>query len=382
MAKERTGTGFSLKDHLFNQDRVKYLADLFHAADERFDGSGFVRHTMKQMLNLELKQRIVLIADTLRDYLATDYPIAAKQIIAALPSPLDPRKTDNDFGDFIFAPLGELVVRNGLEKRHLRQSLTTLKAITQRFSMEDAIRAFINTHTDATMDELKKWSTDSNYHVRRLVSEGTRPMLPWSKRLVIDAATTIPLLDQLHADPTRYVTRSVANHLNDISKSHPQLVLSTLHRWKRKGLQREQELRWIEMHALRTLVKKGDVDALEYLSFHANPRIEVSDFKLKSSKLEPGQSIDFTFILTALRDESLLIDYVINFVKANGKLSPKTHKLKRVSLQKNEQVTINKRHKLRANATTYTLYPGIHYLTLQINGKAFTSHSFELRMER
>ncbi|PHS10301.1 MAG: hypothetical protein COA78_11495, partial [Blastopirellula sp.] len=182
MPSEKKAAGFSLKDQLFNKNRVAYLADLFHAADTQFDSAGFVRDTMKQLKRLELKERIVHITGVLENYLATNFKDAAKQIAAALPAPLDPTKTDDDFGDFIFAPLGEFVVRNGLEKKHLKLSLKTLKAITQRFSMEDAIRAFINTHPDETLGELEKWSTDKNYHVRRLVSEGTRPLLPWSGR--------------------------------------------------------------------------------------------------------------------------------------------------------------------------------------------------------
>jgi 3-methyladenine DNA glycosylase AlkC len=378
MAHEKSAAGFSLKDHLFNPQRVRYLAGLFQAADGRFDASRFVRETVKALPKLALKERIVHIAGALENHLESDYRSAATQIMAALPPPLDPTKTDNDFGDFIFAPLGEFVVRNGLAKRDLRLSLKTLKAITQRFSMEDAIRTFINTYPDETLDELRKWSTDANYHVRRLVSEGTRPTLPWSKRLTIDVATPLPLLDQLHADPTRYVTRSVANHLNDIAKSQPALVLGALKRWKQQRNQESSELRWMSKHALRTLVKQGDSQALQFLGFHAKPKIQVTEFALKSSKIKPGQAIEFAFKVTAQRDESLLIDFVIDFVKANGKLSPKVHKLKEIKLGKGESATLNKRHLLRAAATTYTLYPGRHHLTLQINGKPFGTLSFVL----
>ncbi len=378
MAIKTTTSGFSLKDQLFNRDRVEYLAGCFVGAHEDFDGPGFVRDVMKPLAKLELKERIVHITSVLEHHLAKDYRVAAKQITHALPPPLDPQRTDDDFGDFIFAPLGEFVVRNGLQKKHLKLSLRTLKSITQRFSMEDAIRAFINTHPDETLSELKKWSTDKNYHVRRLVSEGTRPLLPWSKRLSIDLATAIPMLDTLHADPTRYVTRSVSNHLNDIAKTHPQWVLSALRRWKQAGQQEVGELQWMSKHSLRTLVKQGNADALRFLGFKTNPKIEVSDFCLESSSLKPGQAIEFSFTLTGLRDESLMVDYVIDIVKANGKWSPKVHKLKQVHVQKGASVASRKRHVLRANASTYTLYPGTHRVTLQINGKPYGTKSFEL----
>jgi len=378
MVREKKPANFSLKDALFNRNRVEYLADLFATADPDFDSSGFIRDTMKPLTQLELKARIVHIAATLERYLAADYASASLQIMAALPPPLDPEKTDDDFGDFIFAPLGEFVVRNGMEKRHVKLSLKTLKAITQRFSMEDAIRAFIITHTDATWRELEKWATDEHYHVRRLVSEGTRAMLPWSKRLSIDIAKPLPLLDALHADATRYVTRSVANHLNDIAKTRPKLVLERLAAWKKANQQCSNELQWMCKHALRTLVKQGDPKALRFLGFRPNPGIEVAQFDLQSDTLKPGQAIEMSFTVTARRDEPLIVDYVIDFVKANGSLAPKVHKLKQLRLSKGESATIQKRHVLRANATMYTLYPGTHFVTLQINGKSFGRQSFQL----
>lgn len=265
MSKASPTAGFSLKDQLFNRERVEYLANLFAESLDEFEAEAFVRQTMRRLNRLELKQRIVHIAETLEKFLSSDFTVAAKQITTALPPPLDPHRNDDDFGDFIFAPLGEFVVRTGVDKKHLALSLRTLKALTMRFSMEDAIRTFINQHPDRTMKELEKWSRDSNYHVRRLASEGTRPRLPWSKRLDIDPAGAIGLLDNLHSDPTRYVTRSVANHLNDISKSDPGSVLETLKRWRAAERQEEKELAWMEKHALRTLVKQGDRDALRFL---------------------------------------------------------------------------------------------------------------------
>lgn len=369
---------FSLKDKLFNRSRVQYLAGLFTAANDSFDAASFVKRVMASLKPLELKERIVLIATTLQEHLAADFPAAASQIVAALPAPLDPSRTDDDFGDFIFAPLGEFVVRNGLSRRHCKRSLKTLKEITQRFSMEDAIRAFINEFPDETLAELQKWSTDRNYHVRRLVTEGTRPILPWSKRISLDVSTALPLLDTLHADNTRYVTRSVANHLNDITKSQPDLVLRTLKRWGKLREQSDSELQWMTRHALRTMVKQGDARALRLLGYRPEPRVEVHDFSVNPQQIRPGDAFEFSFTVSATRDEPLVVDYVIDFVKANGQLAPKVFKLKQVTIHKGDRLSFNKRHVLRANATTYTLYPGWHGVTVQINGKASVRGSFEL----
>lgn len=378
MAREKKLSGFSLKDQLFNRERVAYLAGLFSNANPEFAYKDFIRETMRKLTALELKERIVHIAKTLEKYLAEDFKTATSQIVRSLPPPLDPAKTDDDFGDFIFAPLGEFVVRNGMARRHRRVSLNTLKEITQRFSMEDAIRFFINEHPEQTLNELGKWVAHKNYHVRRLVSEGTRPMLPWSKRLSLDPSIPVPFLDSLHADPTRYVTRSVANHLNDIAKINPALVLETLEKWAKAKMQRPAELGWITQHSLRTLVKQGNREALCLLGFQPNPKITINDFRLKSNQVRRGDTIEFSFSIKSTREERLMIDYMIDFVKANGSRKPKVHKLKQLETRKGESFKLSKRHKLHANATTYTLYPGLHRLTLQINGKSFDALDFEL----
>lgn len=377
MAKQKS-TNFSLKDHLFNADRVQFLARQFSASDRNFDAAGFERAVMNRLTKLELKQRIVHIAEVLENFLEPDFRLAAPQIVKALPPELDTTKTDDDFGDFILAPLGEYVVRRGMAAQHLSLALKTLKEITKRFSMEDALRAFINTHPEKTFRELEKWSTDANYHVRRLVSEGTRPRLPWSSRLTIEHTLPLPLLDRLHADSTRYVTRSVANHLNDIAKRDPTLVLQILSRWRKIGGQRPKELEWMCQHALRTLIKQGHPATMNFIGVRTDPKVNVSPMELCQTTVVAGESLEFKVTIKADRDESLVIDYVIDFIKANGSHSSKVFKAKKLTIQRGESVTICKRHPLRANATTYTLFSGTHRVAIQINGRAYSSATFEV----
>ena len=54
MARNTNGPGFSLKDELFNQNKVVYLADLFAAADESFPAKKFQSTVMKKLLDLSL----------------------------------------------------------------------------------------------------------------------------------------------------------------------------------------------------------------------------------------------------------------------------------------------------------------------------------------
>ena len=93
--------------------------------------------------------------------------------------------------------------------------------------------------------------------MRSLGSEGTRPNLPWAKKVDMASDLTLPLLDHLHAYPTRYFTRSVANHLNDIAKTDPDAVLTHLATWRDQARQDPKKLAWMMRHALRTLTKDG-----------------------------------------------------------------------------------------------------------------------------
>ncbi|MAZ30134.1 hypothetical protein CL655_02515 [bacterium] len=379
MARNTNGEGFSLKDELFNKAKVTKLASELAPVVPGFKADTFVADVCSQFPMLELKERIAHIADVLERYLDNDFKTACTQIVAALPAPLDPTKTDDDFGDFIYAPYGEFVARHGASATHLKTALDTLKELTQRFSMEDAIRTFINAFPEETYATLTQWASDKNYHVRRLVSEGTRPLLPWSSRLTTPIERPLLLLNTLHADAARYVTRSVANHLNDISKREPDLAIATLQRWHQAKVQEQKELVWMTRHALRTLVKQGHPDALAFLGYHSKPQVVVRELSRAPARLALGDTLEFSFTLTAKRNEPLLVDYVVDFVKKNGNTAPKVFKIKQLTLAAGESATITKRHPIKANSSTFTYYPGEHTVTLQINGQQFDSFTFTLK---
>ncbi|MGI9471016.1 MAG: hypothetical protein ACR2NZ_05765, partial [Rubripirellula sp.] len=103
-------------------------------------------------------------------------------------------------------------------------------------------------------------------------------------------------------------------------------------------------------------------------------------FNLAAVEVRAGEAIHFSFVITANRDEPLIVDYVIDFVKANGTLASKVHKLKQMTIAKGETAELKKSHRFHANATTYTLYPGMHRITLQINGKPFGTKEFQMRV--
>lgn len=369
---------FSLKDHLFNQAKVEYLGRLLVTADATFPYESFVARVMAELSTLELKDRIRHIASVLRVTLPADYREAVNLIVRALPPPLDPTKTDDDFGDFIFAPFGEYVAQYGCTKENLSLSLQTLRELTKRFSMEDAIRHFLRGYTNETLAELSTWVTDENYHVRRLVSEGTRPLLPWSGRVPLKVADTLPLLTALHADSTRYVTRSVANHLNDIAKTDPKLVVGLLKSWHKSKQQTETELKWMIKHALRTLIKQGHQDALLMLGYEVTTCTVVS-FMVTPTEIKIDERIQLTATLQATPGARLLIDYRVHFVKKNGTTAVKVFKWKTCTVDASGEVSLIKSHHLKANATTFTLYPGEHAVELQVNGHQVQRVTFNLQ---
>ena len=372
---------FSLKDELFNPQKIHKIALEIKAVYTDFDQTDFEEKTLQKLPKLELKERIYHISDMFRVYLPNDYMDAVTILLDALPPALDPLKSDDDFGDFIYAPYGEFITTYGCNKKYLDFSLLALREITKRFSVEYAIRDFINTFPEETLEMLEECAVSDNYHERRLVSEGLRPKLPWAKKLTLDYHEPLHHLNYLYDDTTRYVTRSVANHLNDIAKVDASLVLKTLKKWQKTGKQETKEMDYIINHALRTLVKQGNEEALALLGYVKNTDIIVDQIVLKTNEVTIGEALVFDVGIQAKEDTNLMVDYIIHFRTKLGTLSQKVHKLKKISLQKNESVVLTKKHLFRANMSTRKFYEGEHMVELQINGKIYERKVFHLKSD-
>lgn len=369
---------FSLKDHLFNKEKVNKIAGEIKAVYPEFQARKFSTKVLNKFPEQELMERVYWIRDCLREFLPEDYQAAVEILLESLPPPCDPALSDDDFGDFIYSPYSYFVAEYGCEKEYLLFSLRALRHMTMRFSVEGPIRFFINKYPRETMEKLTKWTRDSHYHVRRLSSEGTRPFLPWAKKIHIPYEDVVEILNILHADKTRFVTRSVANHMNDLSKIDPKMVIKMLKVWRKLGWQEEKELDFITRHSLRTLVKDGNPNALKLLGYSAK-EIEVSPVKLKKKNIKVGESVEFEFSITSTsnKPQDLMIDYVLHFQKSNGSLAPKTHKISKKSIGPKETLQINKNHPLKL-MTTRKLHPGVHKIELQINGQKFGECEFKL----
>lgn len=373
---------YSLKDELYNPSKIHKIASEIKAVYPDFSQEKFEKDVVDALPSLELKGRMYHIRDMLYKYLPDGYENAVHILLAALPEPLDVTKTDDDFGDFIYAPYSEYVCAFGCNDKHLSFSLEALREITKRFSVEFAIRDFVNHYPIQTLEMLEACALSSNYHERRLASEGLRPKLPWAKKLILDHTIPIKLLDILHHDHTRYVTRSVANHLNDISKIDAPLVIETLKRWNDTQAQERKEMDFIISHALRTLVKEGDEEALALLGYDKDAKIQVNHFTVENDIVQIGDTLAFALEIEAAEEVDLIVDYVIHFRTKRGRLNPKVHKVKKLSLKPQQCVRLEKKHLFKANMTTRVLYEGEHKIELQINGKVYQNAIFTLSKNR
>ena len=367
---------FSLKDHLFNPETVGQLAAEYAAGVPGFDAARFEAEALSGFAERELLARLEWMADCLEGQLAVDFPLMADQLEAAMPPPLDPSLRDDDFGRFIHALPGILAVRHGLED-HRERALDLLYAATQRFSMEFYIRPFLNRWPEETLSRLAVWTEDDNYHVRRLVSEGTRPKLPWAKAVTLKTEQRLPLLERLHADPTRYVTRSVANHLNDITKTEPETVVGVLQGWAKAGRQEAKELGWMTRHALRTLVKDGHAGALAHLGYRGDVAVEAT-LDLGAETFAIGEVLPVSCTLACAQDLPVIVDYRIVFARPGEKTAEKVFKLKVAEVKAGKPLALVKKHRLKGDATTFTLHPGRHAVVLQVNGRDVARAAFDL----
>ncbi len=357
-----------LKDELLNDVSVSKLSNTIKEVYESFNEDLFNNEVLSEFENLELKGRVHWISIMLKKHLPNSFEEAVNILLESL------SKVEGE-GMFAFASYPDFVADNGCNKENLDLSLYMLGEFTKKFSAEFAIRFFVNKFPEVTYLKMIEWSKSDNVHQRRLTSEGLRPKLPWAKGIIFDIYKGVLPLDNLFYDSERYVTRSVANHLNDISKIDPLLVIDTLYKWKKSKRQNNKEMDYIISHSLRTLVKKGHKETLEFLGYNYSPKIIVSNLTIEKPKINIGESINFSFNIKAIEEELLVIDYSVIYPMANNRKSKKVFKIKKLLLNKGKDIYITKKQTFRV-MTTKKLYSGEYSLIVQINGKKFGNEKF------
>ena len=376
--------------NLLNAAVVARIGAQLQRVDPGFDRPRFEALAGAGLDALELKARAMQMADALEATLPADFATACEQLEACLappwaddrlgseatgPHPVEPEPAGGLEGWALW-PLGEFVARRGAQD--VDRALQALHALTQRFSAEFAIRPLIVAAPQRVFDTLQRWTTDPSAHVRRLVSEGSRPRLPWGLRLrdlVEDPSPTLPLLRALQDDASEYVRRSVANHLNDIAKDHPERVVA----WVREQLPGAPPARrTLLRHASRTLIKAGHAPMLAAWG-EDRPLQGSATLALAPAGIRLGESLTLAVELVsdAGEPQRLVIDYAVHHLGADGLGRPKVFKGWTLTLGPGERRALSRSHPVRP-VTVRRYRSGRHALDLRINGRIVAEAAFEL----
>ena len=360
-----------------NPAALERIASALTTAWPAFPRARFLRAAREGLDTLELKQRVHHVIEALRATLPADFREQAA-ILGRVRDHWDAGNSADPLRGFAAWPVIDLVAVTGID--HPDLALDTLRRLTPMFSAEFAIRPFLAADWARCAKHLLRWTEDEDKHVRRLASEGSRPRLPWGMRLahlVRDPRPTLPLLERLRDDPEDYVRRSVANHLNDIGKDHPELVVEICGRWARKA---PPGRAWIIRHATRSLVKAGHTGAMALHGAEAGAKVRVERFASAEKSITVGgrQTLSFALASDSSKPQRLILDFAVHYRKADGSARPKVFKWAVVELAPGERIERNKTLSFKM-ITTRRFYPGMHRVELLVNGRAVAETDFRLR---
>ncbi|MBM7605905.1 3-methyladenine DNA glycosylase AlkC [Metabacillus crassostreae] len=354
--------------NIYNEQFIKSLSTFIKEEYQNFDCTLFESLIYDDSWNeLPLKRRMRHITSCLYETLPKDYDEAIAILRAVAP------RVNDSLAGIIFPDYVEVY---GLEKWNL--SMDALEFFTKYSTSEFAVRAFVIKNQSAMIEQFLIWSRSDNEHVRRLASEGSRPRLPWGISLVNlkqDPSPILPILENLKEDTSLYVRKSVANNLNDISKDHPDAVIKIAENWNGQ----KEVTNWIIKKGLRTLLKKGNEQALELVGIKRNENIHVLNFTVGQTEVKIGDYFSYSFDLQSNDNQSrkIRIEYIINYVKANGKLSPKQFKISEIILSPGELKSYKRNHNFK-DLSTRKHYPGKHAVSVIINGEVKATAEFSV----
>ncbi len=354
----------SLLKDLFNTAFLQQLAALCQHHYPAFDSAKFLHLTQgPDWEQLELKGRVRRMSQALDSSLNLPY---ADSIRVLLP-------VSSHFSGLQGLVFADYVEVYGLGEPQL--SFEALAHFTCFSTGEFAIRPFFLRYPELTLAQMKLWSRSDNLHLRRLASEGARPRLPWGMALKAykkDPSPLLPLLEQLKTDAEPYVQRSVANHLNDISKDHPELVLDIAQQW----LGQHSVTDWIIKHALRGLLKQAHPRALALYGLQQLP-LQIR-LNMLNAQVSAQQPLHFAIELSGPQqpEANLRLEYKIGYRKKSGQLNYKVFQLSNKTWT-GQNLQFERRHAF-IDLTTRKHYPGQHHLQIMLNGHCYAESFFDL----
>ena len=352
---------------IFDKRRFRSVALDLAAIYPAFDAKRFLKIALAGLDELSLMQRLRRMTEALHATLPEDYRQAVKILRALAP------RINHGFATLV---LPDYVGQYG--RQDFDWSMYALKYFTGFGSSEFAVREFLRLDPARALAIMETWSRDDSDAVRRLASEGCRPRLPWSFRLdaILDEPMlAVAILENLRTDASLYVRKSVANHLNDVTKSHPDWVLDRIATWPLTN----PHTAWIARHALRSLIKAGNPRALAVIGAGATPQVTISKFALTPRQLALGERMTLSFELASksAASQRLVIDYKMHYVKKSGATAAKVFKLKELTLESAQRVSIERSQSIR-DFTTRVHYPGRHEVEILVNGLSLAHGFFEL----
>ena len=361
----------------FGLDVAHTLAKQIKTVWPAFNSKHFIDELAGQYESLDLMARAKAISHALGKTLPQDFAQASQILINSLPPKAQGPNNEPAMAGFFYLPHTFYAAFYGLND--FDNAMRLQYVLTQRFSCEFSIRYFLEKHQQATLSLFTTWAQDPNEHIRRLVSEGSRPRLPWAQRLKAfqkDPSHTLALLELLKDDPSLYVRRSVANHLNDIGKDHPDALFTTAQRWIKNA---SPERLWLIKHSLRFAIKEGNPKALALLGFGEKAQISIKQAKIWPTKVAFGSEVFFSFEMlnTSNQTQNIMLDFAVHYVKANGQTKAKVFKLKALELAGQQSITIQKKISLK-EMSTRKHYAGLHRIEALVNGENIQLGNFEL----
>jgi 3-methyladenine DNA glycosylase AlkC len=323
--------------------------------------------------NLELKARSRHLALMIHEQLPTNFNSASKFLILIIENLKSKNQIIFSYEYFFIADYIEV-----FGQKDYTSSIAAMEQITKYITCEFAVRPFIINDQDKLMQQMLDWSTHPHENVRRFASEGSRPKLPWGmalKKLIKDPTPILPILENLKADNSLFVRKSVANNLNDISKDHPELVLDLLKRWQNYS----EHTNWIIKHACRTLLKAGNPKAMQLFGYADNAILDIGAIQLQTPIVKMGSQLRFSFTIKnkSSKKELIRLEYGLYFLKANGKQNRKVFKLTEREFKSDEETSISKKHTIK-EITTRKYYLGNQKLSLIVNGIELEQTNFIL----
>lgn len=320
----------------------------------------------------EWKDRMKHTTRVFHQFLPPEYPQAIR-IIEQLIDQLRATHFGEDSLAFIFLP--DYIETYGLDD--YETSVSALELVTQFVSCEFAVRPFLIRYGSKMLEQMKSWSLHESHKVRRFASEGSRPRLPWAMAvpaLKKDPSVLLSILENLKNDPSEWVRRSVANNLNDIAKSHPEIVLELAQLWS--GHTKETDA--LIKHGSRTLLKQGHPEILKHYGLESI-NAHLSDFQIITPEVKIGANLEFSFLVTndSATVQKIRLEYAVYYVRQNGQSSKKVFKISERIYQPAEKAKVQRIQKFIL-ITTRKFYAGTHQLSVILNGEEKEIKSFEL----